>query len=125
MEPQGPDLRFVQANERTLLAWLRTALGLLALGFVIARSRVLMHAMLPGEVAAPPRGTSLLEWAGTAIAALAPLAMGLGIVRYQRAHRALIEGRPPHVSSLGPTLFGLALAVAAAAAAIYLIVSAA
>lgn len=124
-QPEGPDLRFVQANERTLLAWLRTSLGLLALGFVMARSRLLMHAMLPGEGAAGPPGTSLLEWAGTAIAALAPLAIGIGMLRYHRAHRALVEGRPPAISALGPGVFAAALAIATAAAVLYLIISAA
>lgn len=122
-EPEGPDLRFVQANERTLLAWVRTSLGLLGLGFVIARARMLLHGVLPGEAAAPSRSSSLVEWAGTAIAALAPLAIVLGIVRYHRAHRALVERRPPHVSALGPGLFAAALAVVAGAAAVYLVVS--
>ena len=35
--PVGPDVRFLLANERTLLAWLRTGLTVMALGFVVAR----------------------------------------------------------------------------------------
>ncbi len=122
-QPEGPDLRFVQANERTLLAWVRTSLGLLGLGFVIARARMLLHGMLPGEPPGPERSSSLVEWAGTVIAGLAPLALALGVVRYHRTHQALVERRAPHVSALGPILFAGAVAVAAAAAAVYLVVS--
>ncbi|KAB2893150.1 MAG: DUF202 domain-containing protein, partial [Kofleriaceae bacterium] len=37
---EGPDLRILQANERTLLAWVRTGLALMAFGFVIGRIAV-------------------------------------------------------------------------------------
>ncbi len=36
--PDRMDPRIAQANERTLLAWLRTGIGLMAFGFVVARS---------------------------------------------------------------------------------------
>ncbi len=52
-EPESPvDPRFVLANERTLLAWLRTALAFVAIGVALAALRHLgSHARWP-EVAA-------------------------------------------------------------------------
>ena len=33
--PQEPDIRFLLANERTFLAWVRTAIGLVAAGVAV------------------------------------------------------------------------------------------
>jgi putative membrane protein len=126
-EPPGPDLRFVQANERTLLAWVRTSLGLLGLGFVIARARLLLSAALPGEPSGPtdPSSLALVEWVGTGIAAIAPVAIAMGLYRYHRAHKALVEGTPTPASALGPSLFAMLLGIVALAGAIYLVVTSA
>jgi putative membrane protein len=45
------------ANERTFLAWVRTALGLIGLGFVLARMGLFLHELAmvqPGHAAAAP-----------------------------------------------------------------------
>ncbi|HSK11419.1 MAG TPA: DUF202 domain-containing protein [Vicinamibacterales bacterium] len=39
-----PDPRVILAADRTLLAWIRTALGLIGFGFLVARSSVLLGA---------------------------------------------------------------------------------
>ena len=108
-EPAGPDLRFLQANERTLLAWARTALGLLGLGLASARARALLH----GDETPSPTAA----WTGAAVASLAPVALLVGLARYRTAHRALLEGRATPTSSWGPTVFALLLATLAAAIA--------
>ncbi|WP_319763704.1 DUF202 domain-containing protein [Maridesulfovibrio sp.] len=41
-------MRTLLANERTFLAWCRTALGLFGFGFVIEKARLYMQKMLPG-----------------------------------------------------------------------------
>lgn len=89
MANENPDSRFVQANERTLLAWVRTGLGLLGLGFVIAR----FGATDPGS------RSNLLLAAGLAVAALTPVSIVLALVRYLKVHRALVEGRPTPVAT--------------------------
>jgi putative membrane protein len=48
-EDELRDPRVVQANERTLLAWLRTGIGLMAFGFVVARSSAWMKAVAGRE----------------------------------------------------------------------------
>lgn len=47
-----PDYRFTLANERTFLAWFRTALGLLAAAAVLASVPIAEHVPLGGLAAA-------------------------------------------------------------------------
>jgi putative membrane protein len=44
------------ANERTFLAWVRTALGLIGLGFVLARMGLFLSQIAPETVARSARG---------------------------------------------------------------------
>ncbi|SNS70538.1 putative membrane protein [Geodermatophilus saharensis] len=80
--PGHPDYRFTLANERTLLAWLRTGLALVAAGVAVASY-------------VPSLGTS---WGGGA-AGLALVATGLGAAltgyaRWRGNERAIAEDRP-------------------------------
>ena len=103
-----PDVRFSLANERTLLAYQRTAIGLVAAAVAVAH--FLDDAVLAVLIAAV-----LLVSGGIA-------AIG-GYLRYRQADRAIREGR-----SLpgGPTalLLSVALTVCLVLAAAYVVVSA-
>ncbi len=46
------------ANERTYLAWIRTALALLGLGFVLARMGLFLHDLLDGKEGSTSQGYS-------------------------------------------------------------------
>jgi putative membrane protein len=82
--PGSPhDPRFHQANERTLLAWIRTAMGLMALGFVIARV---------GATPADDRAARLL---GVLFVALGIALVALGTWRHRRTSAALRSGTEP------------------------------
>ena len=74
------DARFLLANERTLLAWARTSLALMAGGAAIAQAATSFEGRKP------------LAGVAVAVGILAALA---GAVRYRRADRALREGRLP------------------------------
>lgn len=87
-EEHEPDPRFTLANERTFLAWIRTALALLASGVAI-------------ETIIPAFGISGVR----AVLAGALTAMGLLIAassyaRWARTERALRHGQPLPISSV-------------------------
>ncbi|MGR7025246.1 YidH family protein [Geodermatophilus sp. URMC 62] len=80
--PGHPDYRFTLANERTLLAWLRTGLALVAGGVAVASY-------------VPRLG---VPWGGGAVG-LALVATGLGTAlaghaRWRRNERAIAADRP-------------------------------
>ena len=98
-EGTDPDPRFTLANERTFLAWIRTALALLAAG-------IGLEAFLAEQIDPVPR--RLLA------AVLIVLGGGLALSAFTRwlaTERALRRGRPLPVPLAAPVLAaGIALA---------------
>jgi putative membrane protein len=88
-----PDPRFSLANERTFLAWVRTALAMLAGG-------VALHAL----------GLPETGWVRTALAVLLVVLGGLvtllAMVRWARVERAMRTRTPLPAFSLGYLLTG-------------------
>ena len=87
-----PDYRFTLANERTLLAWLRTGLALVAGGVAVATY-------------APDLGA---RWA-SAVVALSLVGIGLGTAvggyaRWRRNEAAMAAEQPLPESRLAPAL---------------------
>jgi putative membrane protein len=77
-----PDYRFTLANERTFLAWERTALGLLAASVAVVQ--------LVPELTIPGARHIL----GVLLAVLATLTAGVGLLRWQQVDRAIRSGMP-------------------------------
>jgi putative membrane protein len=77
-----PDYRFTLANERTFLAWQRTALGLLAAAVAVVQ-------FVP-ELSIPGARHVL----GLILALLAILTAGMGILRWEQADRAIRANLP-------------------------------
>ena len=73
-----PDVRDLLANERTLLAWLRTSLGLLAAGVAVLEFATSVDARVA---------------IGVFVLALGALTSIVGLVRYRAADRAIRAGR--------------------------------
>jgi len=81
------------ANERTLLAWVRTAIGLMGLGFVVARFGIFLKqvALVAGtDAGREPLASAVI---GTALVAAGVLAGALGAVRFSRARSQIERGR--------------------------------
>jgi len=93
-----PDYRFTLANERTFLAWQRTALGLLA-------ATVALLQLVPGPAV---QGTQYIL--STALGVLAVVTTGAGLLRWRRVDRAIrCSERLPHHRT--PALLASGLAV--------------
>jgi inner membrane protein YidH len=88
---EEPDARFSFANERTLLAWIRTALGLLAAGVVV-------------DAVELPMVEVLRRGLGALLVVLGVVAAVGGWVRWVRAERALRTRAPLPGLSLGVVL---------------------
>lgn len=104
---EDPDPRFTLANERTFLAWIRTALALMAAG-------VAVEAFTDDLLAEPWRRivALLLLAIGTVVA-------GASLVRWFRVETALRERRQLPLPLLAPVL---AVGILAAAAAVAVVV---
>jgi putative membrane protein len=104
----GADPRVYFAAERTMLAWLRTGIAIMAFGFVVARFGLflrLLNAQGGGQV-----GHGLSPYLGAALVGLGVVATAGGAVQYQRFCRTLpLSGRPP--SSSPSLVLGLSWAL--------------
>ena len=108
------DPRVYFAAERTLLAWVRTGIGVMAFGFVVARFRLFLRLIPGGDAAA---GHGLSPYLGAALVLLGVLATAAGATQYQRFCRKLQpEDLPAPRAPRWPlafawTLVGLGLAL--------------
>ena len=93
-----PDHRFTLANERTLLAWLRTALALVAAG--VATVSLLPELGIPG-------GRHLV---GVALVTMGTLLAPAAVLRWSRVQAAMRSRRPLPTTRI-PMLLGFGLGV--------------
>lgn len=81
------DPRVFFAAERTLLAWNRTSLSLMAFGFVIERFGLFVSILLPQHNVPLQRGISF--WTGLAFVLLGVFVAIFSTVQYQKVLRTL------------------------------------
>lgn len=111
-EEREPDYRFTLANERTFLAWLRTALALDAAGIAVVH--LLPQLLVPG----------VRELAGVSLVLLGAVVAGGAYSRWRRYQQALREGRPLPPSRLPAVLVVVLTVVSVLAVALLVIESA-
>jgi putative membrane protein len=108
VEESEPDVRFSLANERTLLAYQRTAIGLVAAAVAVA------HFLDDGPLALTMAGVLLISGGIAAVG---------GYRRYLAADRAIREGRPLPAGST-PMLVSAGLVICLVVAAVYVVIAA-
>ncbi len=106
------------ANERTLLAWVRTSLGVIGLGFVIARFGLFLEEV--GSRHHPHTWVSTLV--GTALVLIGGGLMVPALRRYRRAASAIERNEYKHSSGVEVAL-GAGLVLVALALAAYLLIT--
>jgi putative membrane protein len=80
LEPEQPTPRDHLANERTLLAWIRTAITVVGLGFIVDR------------LAVQGQATTIETWAGIAMVLFGAVLAAVGGYSYMRTERDLNAG---------------------------------
>jgi putative membrane protein len=116
------DPRVYFAAERTLLAWIRTGLGLVGVGFAIARFGLFLRELgtQRGSTAVHTTGASL--WSGVALVALGVLVNLTAVFEHYRLIAALKAGSwVPGRISTSAVVLALLLAAVGVGTAVYLV----
>jgi len=110
------------AAERTFLAWIRTGLALMGLGFVVARFGLFLQELQAGTIRSAPLPSGVSFWFGTALIILGVGVSASSLWRYIRLIDQLKHGKSDfnRPSLLAICVAGI-LAVVGLAMAIYLI----
>ncbi len=113
MPDRPADPRVYFAAERTLLAWVRTGIAIMAFGFVVARFGLFLRLLRAQAGAVPAPGLS--PCLGAALVALGVIATGAGAVQYRRFCQSLpVAERPtPRAHWLALTLTWALVAIGA------------
>ncbi len=106
-----PDARFTFANERTFLAWIRTALALVASGLAIVQLLPPFHGIRWGRHAI-----------GIPLILLGAVVAVVSYLEWDANQRALRRGDPPRHSRL-PQLLAVIVGLVALAAAVLALIS--
>jgi putative membrane protein len=113
------DPRVFFAAERTLLAWNRTGLTLMAFGFVIERFGLFVHMLLPRHGQTLQRGISF--WIGIGFIVLGASVIAASVIQYRKVLRTLrpVEIPQGHWVNMG-VMTNLAVALLAIILILYL-----
>jgi len=120
----GPvdDPRVYLAAERTLLAWLRTGLGLMGVGFAVARFGLFLRQIEASQSHAPAHATGISVWSGVALVALGVIVNIGAAARHIQLVRQLSAGTwVPGKISASAVALALVLAAIGVGMAVYLV----
>lgn len=90
----GPedDPRVYFAEERTFLAWIRTGLGLMGVGFAVSRFGLFLREMRASETHAAVHATGVSQASGVALVALGVIVNVAAVLQHVRTVRQLKAG---------------------------------
>lgn len=86
------DARFHLANERTLLAWLRTSIGIMAFGFVVVKFSIFIKqlAFLMGKDAVIPQ-SGYSAFIGILLVAVGAIVILLAFIKFKQTERRIVS----------------------------------
>ena len=116
------DPRVYFAAERTFLAWIRTGLGLMGVGFAVSRFGLFLREMHGMDMHSPIRTTGLSVFSGVALVVLGVIVNIAAVLHHIRVTRELRDGTwiAGRVSQ-GAVTLGIILAAIGIGMAIYLL----
>jgi putative membrane protein len=91
-KPAEQDPRVYLAAERTFLAWLRTGLGLIGVGFAVSRFGLFLRQISATQSHSSAPATGLSMWSGVALVALGVVVNLGAILRHVRLVQELRSG---------------------------------
>jgi putative membrane protein len=116
------DPRVYFAAERTFLAWIRTGLALMGVGFAVARFGLFLREFQTNQTRLPVQATGLSEWSGIALVGAGVLVLLSATVRHVQLVRELGSGTwVPGKVSRNAVLLALLLAAIGVAMSGYLL----
>jgi putative membrane protein len=121
-QPAEQDPRVYFAAERTFLAWIRTGLGLMGIGFAVSRFGLFLRQVSATESHTPAHNTGLSLWSGVALVALGVVVNLAAVLRHFQLIHELSSGtwQPGRVSR-DAVILGLILAAIGIGMAVYLV----
>lgn len=116
------DPRIYFASERTLLAWVRTGIAILGLGFLVARFGLFLTVVSNPQGTHPPMTGSTVI--GTAFVLTGALVMAMAGVQHVRFSRSLTRlQRPSRYWTSFSVIVTACLALLSALLGVYLVIS--
>lgn len=96
MNEENSDPRVYFAAERTMLAWLRTGIAVMAFGFVVARFGLFLRLLRAQGGEGPSHGLS--PYVGTALIIVGGFAIGGGALQFSNFCRTLTASQIPQTA---------------------------
>ena len=115
------DPRTYFAAERTFLAWIRTGLGLMGVGFAVARLGLFLRELRGEQLHAAAHGLGLSVYSGVALVMLGVAVNVSAVTHHVRTVRELETGAWKPGISLHGVALGLLLALIGAGISVYLL----
>jgi putative membrane protein len=114
------DPRTYFAAERTFLAWIRTGLGLMGVGFALARFGLFLREFQSSQPSAP-HSTGLSVYSGAGLVALGVIVNVSAVIGHIRTVRELRSGTWTPGIARNAVVLALLLALAGTAVGVYLL----
>jgi putative membrane protein len=121
-QPVKQDPKDFFAAERTFLAWIRTGLGLIGIGFAVSRFSLFLREIAATDSHAPVRPTGVSMWSGVALVGLGVVVILASVLRHIEIVKQLQAGSwLPGRGSRDAVILGIVLAAVGMGMCFYLV----